>query len=227
MPLAHTLTEAFKKFELIDDTGDGEKTACAMTLLSWVCGERWSDHPECAHPLVASAVIRANDEKGTTPEMRRELVKAGVKGVLDTWWLPAEVVAAGLARSKKDADAETRFDAAMRLLAYVAAWKKNRQRPDLSGAVLRGAVLRRAVLRRAVLSGADLSGADLSEAVLSEAVLSEADLSGADLSGAVLSEAVLSEAVLSEADLRGAHGLPLFGMPAGWQINEHGLWVPK
>jgi hypothetical protein len=233
MKLDHTLTEAFKKFELINGAGDGEQTACAMTLLSWVCGEEWSDHPPCAHRLIANAVIRANDATHTTPEMRRELVKAGVKGVLDTWWVPAEVIAVAIARTKeevKEKPTESHFEAAMRLLTRIAEWKKTKTQPvlrgaDLSGADLSGAVLRGAVLSDAVLRDADLSGADLSGAVLRGADLSGADLSGAVLRGAVLRGADLSGADLSGADLSGADGQPWSGMPDGWTLNENGLWM--
>ena len=30
------------------------KGACFMELASYLAGERWSDHPRCTHPLLAS-----------------------------------------------------------------------------------------------------------------------------------------------------------------------------
>jgi hypothetical protein len=195
--LKRSVDEALNKFTLIGGAGSEEfKEACAMTLLAWMCDKDWTDHPECAHKLVADTVIQANDHRETTPEMRAELVKLGVDGALDTWWVPSLVIAWAMAGEKGE---EIRpYDRAVRMLAKIAEWKVD----------------------RAVLSGADLSGA-----VLSRADLSRADLSGADLSGADLSGADLRDAVLSDADLSGAVGTPGNGMPVGWKLSESGLWV--
>src|SRR4029077_9468441 len=35
--------------------------ACFMELASFVAGERWSDHPACTHPLLASLARLVND----------------------------------------------------------------------------------------------------------------------------------------------------------------------
>ena len=44
--LIHPIEEALKEFELIGGAGsEADKEACAMTLLAWVCGEAWTDHP--------------------------------------------------------------------------------------------------------------------------------------------------------------------------------------
>ena len=214
--------KALSDFELIAGVGsEAGKEACAMTLLAWVCGEPWSDHPPCAHRLIADRVVQANDAVDTTPEMRKELVRAGRIGVLDTWWVPVEVIAMGYAI--EDGDSMPVYDRTLKLLAHIADWKDNKERPDLRGAVLRDAVLR----------GADLRGADLSRAVLSDAVLRGADLSDAilrdaDLRGADLRGAVLRGAVLRDADLRGAIGAPSgVGMPSGWKLSDSGLWAPE
>ncbi len=37
------------------------KGACFMELVSYLAGERWSDHPACTHPLVASLARLVND----------------------------------------------------------------------------------------------------------------------------------------------------------------------
>ena len=198
-----TVDQALERFELVGGTPGSESdgTACAMSLLSWVDGSVWSDHPECAYPRLADVVIAANDAAATTVEQRVELVRAGVTGVLDTWWLPGVVVAWAIAEGIKAGD-----DPVARALATMAAvgrWKTSevKPRPVLRGADLRGAVLSRAVLSGADLSDADLSRADLSRAVLRGAVLSGAVLRGADLRGAVLRGADLRGAVLSGADL--------------------------
>jgi hypothetical protein len=35
--------------------------ACFMELASLLAGERWSDHPACTHPLLASVARHVND----------------------------------------------------------------------------------------------------------------------------------------------------------------------
>lgn len=37
------------------------KGACFMELVSFLAGERWSDHPACTHPLLASLARQVND----------------------------------------------------------------------------------------------------------------------------------------------------------------------
>ena len=40
---------------------DPLKGACLMELASYLAGERWSDHPACTHPLLASVARLVND----------------------------------------------------------------------------------------------------------------------------------------------------------------------
>ena len=207
--LAHPVDEALAHFTLIGgSTGDGKTTACAMSLLNWIWrnGDEWSDAPECAHPLIRHAVIAANDGTGTTAEMRAELVRAGEAGVLDTWWVPSEVVAASLAASKL-ADAPSRYDRALLCLQRVAAWKASptRERPYLVGANLARANLADAYLAGADLADADLAGAYLAGADLADADLARANLAHAYLAGANLAHAYLAGANLAGADLAGAN----------------------
>src|SRR5215472_18781253 len=35
--------------------------ACFMELVSYLAGERWSDHPACTHPLLAAVARDVND----------------------------------------------------------------------------------------------------------------------------------------------------------------------
>lgn len=44
-----------------------------MEYASWLAGERWSDHPECTHPLLASSARLVNDY--TSDEGRSQLVE--------------------------------------------------------------------------------------------------------------------------------------------------------
>ena len=37
------------------------KGACFMEMASFLAGERWSDHPRCTHPLLASVARLTND----------------------------------------------------------------------------------------------------------------------------------------------------------------------
>lgn len=47
------------------------KGACFMELASYLAGERWSDHPSCTHPLLASLARGVNDF--TSDEARSRL----------------------------------------------------------------------------------------------------------------------------------------------------------
>ena len=49
------------------------KGACFMELASYLAGERWSDHPACTHPLLATLARLANDH--TTDAGRGRLVE--------------------------------------------------------------------------------------------------------------------------------------------------------
>lgn len=155
-----TLAEGLKRFNLIDGPGGEEDdTACAMTLLAWVDGcDKWTDHPPCAHPTVANLVTAANDLPSTTPAMRARLAKLGMKGVLDTWWVPGVVIAAA---QRLDADAEVpdSYERAVQVLKFLANWKKTRPLVDLTYANLTGANL-----TDANLIGANLTYANLADA---------------------------------------------------------------
>jgi hypothetical protein len=150
--LAHTADEALARFTLISGAGsEATNQACAMTALAWMAGAAWTARMECAHPLIRQNVIAANDTATTTPEMRAELVRAGVDGVIDTWWIPATEIVWALAQAPKDS---TFFDRVLNALRLVGAWKADKERHVLRDAVLRGADLRDADLRDADLSGA-------------------------------------------------------------------------
>jgi hypothetical protein len=49
------------------------KGACFMELASYLAGERWSDHPECTHPLLAQLARLVNDH--TSDARRHELAE--------------------------------------------------------------------------------------------------------------------------------------------------------
>ncbi len=202
----HTVEEALTKFELVSGAGDGKQTACAMSMLNWICyntEKGWSDAPECAHSLIRQVVIRANDAAGVTPEMRAELVKAGEHGILDTWWIPAEVVVQAM--SAERGTVPTEYDRALAMVQRIAAWKLDKAKPNLIGADLAGAYLTRADLTGADLTGAYLTGADLTRAYLTDAYLTRANLARANLTGANLTGANLAGANLTRAYLTDAY----------------------
>ena len=194
--LAHPIEEALSRFTLIGGVGDGKQTACAMSLLNWIWGDsnKWTDSPECVHPLIRVVVITANDASDTTPEMRAELVRLGERGALDTWWVPDVVVTASLA-APIGADPPGDYDRAVGCLVRIAAWKDApvHERPNLADATLAGADL-----TRATLAGADLT---------------RATLAGATLVGANLARANLTDAYLT-----GATGNKRTSLPVGWKV---------
>ena len=51
--------------------GDDLDTACVMQAVAYIAGEPWSDHPECACPVITAFMISWND--GSTDEQRQEL----------------------------------------------------------------------------------------------------------------------------------------------------------
>ena len=50
---------------------NSRKGACFMEMASYLAGERWSDHPGCTHPLVATVARLVNDH--TTDDHRSRL----------------------------------------------------------------------------------------------------------------------------------------------------------
>ena len=196
MKLKHGISTALKEFDLISGPGsEDSKKACAMTLLAWCAGREWSDAPPCAHPLIRTAVIHVNDASGTTPKMREAIVRAGKDGILDTWWIPAPVIAVAFALESKDENI-AEYDRLLRALDRIAKWKLDKGLPpNLAGAYL----------TRANLAGANLAGADLAGAYLTGADLAGANLAGADLARAYLAGANLTRANLAGANLAGAN----------------------
>ena len=210
--LAHTVDEALTRFALVEGVGDGDTTACPMSALNWIrYGDgKWTDAPECAHPLIRSVVIQvSDDERRTTPAMRAEIVRAGEHGILDTWWIPTEVVVWALSHDR-GTDPPTPFDRLMTVLRRVATWKDTRARINLAGADLTDANLTPADLTRADLTRANLAGANLTRANLTDANLTRANLAGVNLTNANLTDAKGSAATV---------------LPAGWMVSDAGLIV--
>src|ERR671915_499759 len=46
------------------------KGACFMEMASYLAGERWSDHPACTHPLLASLARLVNDHTSDAGRQR-------------------------------------------------------------------------------------------------------------------------------------------------------------
>ena len=164
MTETHTIDEAIERFDLISGPGSvDEGKACVMTAISWVTGEAWSDSPSCAHRVLRRLAIEANDADDTTSEQRAEILRAGETGLIDTWWIPIEVIALAMSRPKpadgEELPAETMVEKCLRTLGAITWWKADKQHANLGGANLGGANLGGANLRGANLRGADLWGA--------------------------------------------------------------------
>lgn len=74
-----------------------KRGACFMELASLLAGERWSDHPECTHPLLGQLARQVNDL--TSDDGRRELTPlipsvVGRRGDDRTWIAVSVAVAA-------------------------------------------------------------------------------------------------------------------------------------
>ena len=210
--MTRTLEEALDKFTLVTGTAGSETdmTACAASLLSWVDGGPFTDHPTCAHPIINSLVIRAFDADATTDDERVSIVKAGMTGMLNTWDIPTAVVVMAHSRTEPGDDPRSLAALCLDVLDAITWWKSDKQRPNLYRADLTGADLYRADLYRANLYGADLTGANLTRANLTRANLTRADLTGADL----------TRANLTGANLTGAYGVSL---PTGWELSQFGI----
>ena len=52
---------------------NARRGACFMEMASYLAGERWSDHPKCTHPLVATVARLVNDN--TSDDGRSRLVE--------------------------------------------------------------------------------------------------------------------------------------------------------
>ncbi len=55
------------------DPPNGKMEACVMEAVSYVAGEVWSDHPECACPVIASFLRSWNDGLPNDAERTRLL----------------------------------------------------------------------------------------------------------------------------------------------------------
>jgi hypothetical protein len=86
------------------------KGACFMELASFLAGERWSDHPACTHPLLASLARLVNDY--TTDAGRQRLAPL----------IPSVI---GLTSDDLRVDARIALRAAAAALPVVAAERQN------------------------------------------------------------------------------------------------------
>jgi hypothetical protein len=84
--------------------------ACFMEMASYLAGERWSDHPKCTHPLVASVARMVNDN--TTDENRSRLAQL----------IPSVI---GLTTSDPRADARIALCCATAALPIASAKRQN------------------------------------------------------------------------------------------------------
>ena len=86
------------------------KGACFMEMASYLAGERWSDHPKCTHPLLASVARLVNDF--TTDHHRQKLAEL----------IPSVI---GLTTDDPRADARIALRCATTALPVVSAERQN------------------------------------------------------------------------------------------------------
>lgn len=208
MKLEHTAEEALSRFTLVEGSGNGQDTACAMTALAWMAGEEWTSRPKCAHPLLAKWVINFSDRPGTTESERAAIVRAGVDAILDTWWVPNQVILAAWANTPNDV---------MSILNYVASWKAANPKVDpcLAEANLSGLTLEYINLTKMDLTGVNFSTTHfvsvglqdgiMNDANFEEAYLQDTNFNGASLSNANFSKAVFYSTLLCKTNLTGAN----------------------
>jgi hypothetical protein len=68
------------------------KGACFMEMVSFLAGERWSDHPACTHPLLAALARLVNDHTSDAARGRLiELIPATIGLVSDDPHVDAEI----------------------------------------------------------------------------------------------------------------------------------------
>ncbi len=206
--MTRTIDEGLNQFTLVHGLGDGETTACVMTLVSWLAGEGWSDKPDCVHPLIGRVIIRSNDHPDATYQSRADLARDAAT-MMGTAELPDAVVAHAMAQC---AGTQQQVGYARDVIAAIHAdstsedlTDANLLNLDLTGAHLAGAKLAGASLVGAYLVGANLTDANLTDANLTDAVLTDANLADADLTDANLTDAVLTGANLAGSDLTGAN----------------------
>jgi hypothetical protein len=104
------------------------KGACFMEFASYLAGERWSDHPACTHPLLASLARQVNDH--VSDESRQSLVELipDVIGLTGTDLHIDAVIALETARAALPVVAEER-----QLVMAVAILNCERLLADLDG----------------------------------------------------------------------------------------------
>ena len=85
------LQEILAKYDLKHGSHSSlDKGACVMELVSYIADEPWSDHPECACPVITSFMITWNDALPDNKERDRLLAPlipkiVGTRGSRAPW----------------------------------------------------------------------------------------------------------------------------------------------
>jgi hypothetical protein len=121
---------------------NGLVAACVMEAVAYVAGEKWSDHPECASPVITSFLVSWND---SLPDADRQMLKPyiprlvgtrtgkkdeGIRAWMLTDWLARECAPAWLRLAGLTAQAE----ALEQLAPLTSAAKARKAQPVLDGA---------------------------------------------------------------------------------------------
>jgi hypothetical protein len=98
------------------------KGACFMELASFLAGERWSDHPACTHPLLASLARLVNDHTSDAGRGRLVTLVPSVIGLVsDDPHVDVEIALRSATTALPVASAERQRALAVSVLAGVRA----------------------------------------------------------------------------------------------------------
>ena len=113
--------------------------ACFMELVSYLAGERWSDHPACTHPLLAAVARDVNDYTSDAGRPRlAELIPSGIGLTGEDLHIDARIALACARRALPVAAAERQQTMAVSVLACERVLAKGPRRDrDVAGEAAR------------------------------------------------------------------------------------------
>jgi len=121
--------------ELVPQLSQGKhrsprKGACFMELAAYLAGERWSDHPACTHPLLASLARLVNDHTSDAGRGRLVALVPSVIGLVsDDPYVDVEIALRSATTALPVASAERQRALAVSVLAAERVWADLDGRP--------------------------------------------------------------------------------------------------
>src|ERR1700723_21575 len=82
-PLILDRWKEFEKLSLKAGSHSPDHTFCVMEAVAYVAGEKWSDHPQCACPVITAFVVSWNDALPSDAE-RDRLLKPLIPKIVGT-----------------------------------------------------------------------------------------------------------------------------------------------